>query len=57
MTLEEKLARFEEYAACGFTEIDYVLNQGSIENRDFDAIEREMTTIADFVARMASLTR
>ena len=34
MTLEEKLA--------------YVLNQGSIENRDFDAIEREMTTIADF---------
>ena len=33
------------------------LNQGSIENRDFDAIEREMTTIADFVARMASLTR
>ena len=48
MTLEEKLARFEEYAACGFTEIDYVLNQGSIENRDFDAIEREMTTIADF---------
>ena len=48
MALEEKLARFEEYAACGFTEIDYVLNQGSIENRDFDAIEREMTTIADF---------
>lgn len=57
MTLEEKLARFEEYAACGFTEIDYVLNQGSIENRDFDAIEREMTAVADFVARMASLTR
>ena len=27
MTLEEKLARFEEYAVCGFTEIDYVLNQ------------------------------
>ena len=24
------------------------MNQGSIENRDFDAIEREMTTIADF---------
>lgn len=48
MALEEKLARFEEYAACGFTEIDYVLNQRSIENRDFDAIEREMTTIADF---------
>lgn len=55
MTLEEKLARFEEYAACGFTEIDYVLNQESVENRDFDAIEREMTAIADFVARMASL--
>lgn len=48
MALAEKLARFEEYAACGFTEIDYVLNQRSIENRDFDAIEREMTTIADF---------
>lgn len=48
MTLEEKLARFEEYAACGITEIDYVLNQESVENRDFDAIEREMTTIADF---------
>ena len=48
MTLEEKLARFEEYAACGFTEIDYVLNQESVENRDFDAIEREMTAIADF---------
>lgn len=48
MTLEEKLARFEEYAVCGFTEIDYVLNQESVENRDFDAIEREMTAIADF---------
>lgn len=48
MALEEKLARFEEYAACGFTEIDYVLNQESVENRDFDAIEHEMTTIADF---------
>ena len=46
MTLEEKLARFEEYAVCGFTEIDYVLNQESVENRDFDAIEREMTAIA-----------
>ena len=48
MTLEEKLARFEEYAACGFTEIDYVLNQESVENRDFGAIEHEMTAIADF---------
>ena len=48
MTLEEKLARFEEYAACGFTEIDYVLNQESVENRDFDVIEREMTAIVDF---------
>ena len=57
MTLEEKLARFEEYAACGFTEIDYVLNQGSIENRDFDAIEREMTTIADFCRAHAAKRR
>ncbi|MFR3878558.1 MAG: deoxyribose-phosphate aldolase [Collinsella sp.] len=48
MTLEEKLARFEEYAARGFTEIDYVLNQESVENRDFVAIEREMTAVADF---------
>lgn len=29
-------------------EIDYVLNQESVENRDFDAIEHEMTAIADF---------
>ena len=34
--------------AIDFPEIDYVLNQESVENRDFDAIEREMTAIADF---------
>lgn len=48
LSLEEKLAEFEAYAACGFTEIDYVLNQAAVEARDFDAIEREMTTIASF---------
>ena len=31
MTLEEKLAMFERYADCGFTEIDYVLNQRAVD--------------------------
>lgn len=48
MTLEEKLAMFERYADRGFTEIDYVLNQRAVEDRDFDAIGREMTAIAEF---------
>lgn len=48
MTLEEKVAMFERYADCGFTEIDYVLNQRSVEERDFEAIACEMTTVAEF---------
>ena len=48
MSIEEQLAEFEKLAACGFKEIDYVLNQNAVENRDFDYIERQMSTIADF---------
>ena len=29
-------------------EIDYVLNQKAVESRDFETIEKEMTTIAEF---------
>lgn len=48
LTLEEELPEFERYAKAGFTEIDYVLNQRAVEERDFDAIEREMTGVAEF---------
>ena len=32
----------------GVPEIDYVLNQKAVESRDFETIEKEMTTIAEF---------
>ena len=48
MKLEEKVSMFERYADCGFTEIDYVLNQHAVEERDFDAIACEMSAIAEF---------
>lgn len=48
LTLEDELPLFERYAARGFTEIDYVLNQRAVEERDFAEIEREMTGVAHF---------
>lgn len=48
MTLDEKLMQFKKYAMAGFKEIDYVLNQQAIENRDYESIEKEMKEIADF---------
>lgn len=48
MTLDEKMKMFKKYADAGFKEIDYVLNQYAIENRDYKSIEIEMKTIADF---------
>lgn len=48
MSLEEKMKDFEKMAAMGVPEIDYVLNQKAVESRDFETIEKEMTTIAEF---------
>lgn len=48
MSLEEKMRDFEKMAAMGVPEIDYVLNQKAVESRDFETIEKEMTTIAEF---------
>ena len=48
MSLEEKMKDFEKMAAIGVPEIDYVLNQKAVESRDFETIEKEMTTIAEF---------
>ena len=48
MSLEEKMKDFEKMAAMGVPEIDYVLNQKAGESRDFETIEKEMTTIAEF---------
>lgn len=48
MTLDEKMKMFKKYAEAGFKEIDYVLNQRAIENRDYEFIEMEMKMIADF---------
>lgn len=48
LTFEEELPVFEHYAAAGFTEIDYVLNQRAVEERDFAEIEREMMGVAEF---------
>lgn len=48
MSLEEKMKDFEKLAEMGVAEVDYVLNQTAVEMRDFDTIEKEMTTIAAF---------
>lgn len=48
MSLEEKMKDFEKMAAMGVPEVDYALNQRAVETRDFETIEKEMTTIADF---------
>ena len=48
MSLEEKMKDFEKMAAMGVPEIDYVSNQKAVESRDFETIEKEMTTIAEF---------
>lgn len=48
MNLDEKMEMFKKYAEAGFKEIDYVLNQHAIENRDYETIENEMMEIARF---------
>lgn len=48
MTLDEKLNEFKRYATLGYKEIDYVLNQENIENRNFDAILDELVQVAYF---------
>lgn len=48
MDLDDKMKRFADYAAKNFEEIDYPLNQKNVENREFSAIEKEMTTISSF---------
>ena len=48
LSLKEELAEFSAHAKMGFTEIDYVLNQVAVEARDFDAIELEMRSVAEF---------
>lgn len=46
--IEANLADIENRYKLGIKEIDYVLNQYAIENRDFEYIEKQMTAIADF---------
>lgn len=53
MTLQEKLNRFADYAASGFHEIDYVLNQDRIEQQDFEAIYEEMMEVHTFCVEHA----
>lgn len=48
MELDEKMKRFGDYAAKNYEEVDYPLNQKNVENKDFDAIEKEMSTISQF---------
>lgn len=48
MSLEDKMIEFEKAVKMGVPEIDYVLNQKAVESRDFETIEKEMTTIAEF---------
>ena len=48
MDLDEKMDRFADYAAKNFEEVDYPLNQRNVENKDFVAIEKEMSTISKF---------
>ncbi|WP_413527606.1 deoxyribose-phosphate aldolase [Marinilactibacillus psychrotolerans] len=48
LNLKEKMEKFELYAEKGFSEIDYVLNQKAIENKNYDVIEKEMRTVAKF---------
>ena len=45
---EEKLEVFRAYEAAGFREIDYVLNQKMLEERDYDGIGEEMSRIAEY---------
>lgn len=49
MPLESKMQKFCQYAdKGGYDEIDYVVNQAALANRDFDYIETEMRTISNF---------
>lgn len=48
LSLEEKMKEFKAYAQKGFQEIDYVLNQRAVEQRDYAAIEKEMICISNF---------
>ena len=57
MSLEEKMKDFEKMAAMGVPEIDYVLNQKAVESRDFETIEKEMTTFLGKIAGKIILTK
>ncbi len=48
LSLDEKMEMFKAYAKKGFQEIDYVLNQKAVEQRDFAYLEKEMNSIAEF---------
>lgn len=48
LSLDEKMKMFKTYAEKGFREIDYVLNQKAVEQKDYLYIEKEMSYIADF---------
>lgn len=48
LSLNEKMERFKKYAAKGYKEIDYVLNQENIESKNFIEIKKEMKTVSDF---------
>ncbi|OCN06246.1 deoxyribose-phosphate aldolase [Erysipelotrichaceae bacterium MTC7] len=47
MKLDKKVEAFQKLIDLGYYEIDYVLNQENIENKDYEQIELEMQTIAD----------
>ena len=51
LTLSDKMAQIKKFADKGFKEIDYVINQKNIENKNFKAIHEEMQTVRDFCAK------
>lgn len=48
MSIDQKLETFQLYSQYPYQEIDYVLNQHNIENKNFNLIHEEMLLIHDF---------
>ena len=57
LSLDEKMKMFKTYAEKGFREIDYVLNQKAVEQKDYLYIEKEMSCIETSVEHMEYLIR
>ncbi|MDF9824901.1 deoxyribose-phosphate aldolase [Breznakia sp. PF5-3] len=48
LCLEDKLKAFQMYADKGFKEIDYVLNQKNVEERNYEGLLEELKAVATF---------